>query len=197
MSWLIETAVDRVAAAGFYMANVIRGGKPAPTKRMSATYVSNLVCGTALVMILLMNWITSAWSIGLATQLTKCLPGTAYLISRSVPDKIQRGQVVAYASKGLAPLLADGREVVKIAAGVPGDVVKVDATGVSVNGRHWGPLNAAVMKKAGTSVNRVKRTYRLGPNQFLVLGTLSRTYDGRYWGPIERKQLIGTARVLW
>ncbi len=193
----IDGAIDRVAAAGAYMANVIRGGKPAPTKRMSATYVSNLVCGSAVLMILLMNWVTSAWSLGLATQLTKCLPGTAFLISRSVPEEVARGQMVAYASKGLAPLLADGREVVKIVAGVPGDVVQVDDDGVSVNGRQWGPLNPVVMKKAGTSVDKVKRTYRLGDGQFLVLGTMPRSYDGRYWGPIERKQLIGTARVLW
>lgn len=188
---------DRLSAAGSYVANVIRGGKPPPEKRMSSTYVLNLVSGTALVMIVLINLVISSWRIGLNTQEVKCLPGTVYLVRQSPPDTVAVGQLIAYRSLGLQPYLKDGTTVAKLVAGVPGDQVTVDRSGISVNGKHWGPLNDVVMRKTAHSVDGLTRTFTVAPDELLVLGTLPRSYDGRYWGTIKRDQLIGNAWRLW
>lgn len=180
-----------------YIGYVIRGGKPPPEKRWSPVFVSNLVCGSLLVGILLMNLITSNFRVGLSTTEVKCLPGTIYLVRNGMPSEIVRGQIMAYRSSGLAPLLKDGSLVAKIVAGVPGDRVVVDASGVAINGKHWGPLNLQVMKKTHKTVASVTTDYVLKPGQYLVLGTEPRTYDSRYWGPINVRQLVGKAWRVW
>jgi len=188
---------DRLERAGAYVANVIRGGKPPPKKRWSSTYVLNLVSCTAIVLILLINVVIANWRIGLNTQNVRCLPGSVFLIAQNPPDTIARGAMVAYRSKGLQPLLRDGSTVAKLVAAIPGDRVKVDANGVSVNGKRWGPLNQKVMAKTGKTIASVTTEYTVKPDELLVLGVLPRSYDGRYWGPIKKTQVIGKAWRLW
>lgn len=180
-----------------FAANVIRGGEPAPKKRMRASYLMYLMAITAIVSVAVIEGVLSHWTIGVTGQVTKCLPGDVYLITKSVPAEFTRGQTIAYRSRGLEPLLDDGAIVIKKVAGIPGDLVEVNAAGVFVNQRWWGRLNQKVLRNTGRSVNDVSMSYRLAEDQLLVLGTLPRSYDGRYWGPISRSQVIGTARNLW
>lgn len=189
--------IDRISAFGGYLAHVIRGGKPAPEKRWSAAYVSNLVCWSAVVMILGLNFITSNWRIGLNTQEIRCLEGTVFLVRNKAPEAVERGQLIAYRSLGLEPLLKNNTTVAKLVAAVPGDRVTVDARGVSINGKFWGPLNEKVMSKTGKSIASVSKTYTVKEGELLVLGDLPRSYDGRYWGTIKASQLIGPAWRLW
>lgn len=189
--------IDRVAAAGRYLAHVIRGGKPAPEKRWSAAYVSNLVCWSAVVMILALNYLTSSWRIGLNTQEIRCLEGTVFLVRNKPPESVERGQLIAYRSLGLEPLLKNGTTVAKLVAAVPGDRVVVDARGVTINGAFWGPLNPKVMEKTKTTLAAVTREFTVPQGELLVLGDLPRSYDGRYWGTIKTGQLIGPAWRLW
>lgn len=188
---------DALSEKGAYLANIIRGGKPAPEKRWSSTYVLNFVSITAIILIILFEGVISHWRIGLNTQEIKCLPGTAFLVKQTPPDEIVRGQIIAYRSEGLTPFLDDGRSVAKIVAAVPGDKVVVSVEGISINGKLWGPLNETVLKKSGRSVESVSRSYVVAKGELLLLGTLPRSYDGRYWGTIKTKQIIGNAWRLW
>lgn len=171
-------------------------GRKAP---MSPTYVINLVCISAMVMIVFIQWALACWSLGLDFAPIKCLPGTAYLIRKAPPaiDEVRRGDLYAYASHGLAPLLKDGSSVVKIAAGLPGDRVDVNARGVFINHRWWGPLNPITMARTHRTVASVTRSFTLKSDEVLMLGTLPRTYDGRYWGPIKASWLLGHAWRVW
>lgn len=188
---------DALAEKGEYLAKVIRGGKPAPEKRWSSTYVLNFVSITAIVLIILFEGVISHWRVGLNTQEIKCLPGTAFLVKQTPPDEILRGQIIAYRSSGLTPFLEDGRSVAKIVAALPGDTVVVDAEGIAINGKYWGPLNKTVLDKSGRSVESVSKSYVVGKGELLLLGTLPRSYDGRYWGTIKTNQVIGKAWRLW
>lgn len=188
---------DVLSDAGAYLAKVIRGGKPAPEKRWSSTFVMNFVSITAIVLILAFEGVISHWRVGLNTQEIKCLPGTAFLVKQTPPDEIVRGQIIAYRSAGLTPFLEDGRSVAKIVAAVPGDKVVVSADGIAINGQPWGPLNETVLKKSGRSVESVSRSYVVPEGELLMLGTLPRSYDGRYWGTIKTNQVIGKAWRLW
>lgn len=164
---------------------------------MSFSYIATLIAGTGLAFFLVFGLVLSNWRVGLNTQVIKCLPGTVFIIRQSPPDKIERGQMIAYRSRGLLPFLQDGRGVAKLVAAVPGDRVKVDATGVSINGVYWGPLNSTVLRKSGRTAESVSTSYVVGQGELLVLGTLPRSYDGRYWGTIKSDQVIGNAWRLW
>lgn len=176
----------------------IAAGKAHP-KRMSPTFVINLVCISAIVIIFLIQWALSCWSLGLDFSPIKCLDGTGYLIHKDTPvaSEIERGSKYAYASHGLEPLLKDGSRVVKIAAGMPGDVIAVNAKGVFINGHWWGALNPITMAHTHRTVASVTRTFTIQPGEVLMLGNLPRSYDGRYWGPVKDDWLVGHAWRLW
>lgn len=175
----------------------IRGPEIPREKRWSPTYVINLVCISAVVLILVGRGIHDNFRIGLTYAEVKCLEGTGFFMRMSQPDTVERGQVYAYRSKGLAPLLADGRLVVKIAAAVPGDKVKVDASGIYINDKLWGALNPITMEKVGITVEAVTKEYTVPEGHVLMLGTLPRSYDGRYAGPVPSYLVEGPAWMLW
>lgn len=134
--------------------------------------------------------------IGYDPQAVRCLPHSVWILNRSAPTSIERGQYIQYIAKGIAPI-ADGALVVKIAAGVPGDRIHVDAEGVSINGAYWGPVNPESLHKAHLSVADITRDLVVPPGKLFVLGTLPRTWDSRYWGLLDDRQIVGRAWPLW
>ncbi len=181
------------------VANFIRGGKPPPAKRWTPTFVLNLVSGTALVMIVSIQWCTANYAIGLTFHDVKCMPGTVYWIAKEPLEieDLQRGNIYSYRAEHLMPLVPDGQLMGKVAAALPGDRVDVDANGIRINGSKWGDLNAIVLQKSGLSVKDVTRSFVIAKAEVLMLGTLERSYDGRYWGPVKSKQLVGRTWRLW
>jgi conjugal transfer pilin signal peptidase TrbI len=175
----------------------VRGPEIPKDKRWTPTYVLNLVCISAIVLILVGRGIHDNFRIGLTFHEVKCLEGTGYFLRMSAPDTVERGRIYAYRSKGLAPLLPDGHLVVKIAAAVPGDRVRVDETGIYINDVFWGPLNDVTMGKVGLTATGVAREYTVAAGQVLMLGNLPRSYDGRYIGPVPAFLLEGPAWMLW
>lgn len=186
---------SKVARLGASIAHFIRGGKPPPETRKSPHFWMNVVAGTGLFFYLLLSGFGSRFMVGIADQDVRCLPGRLFLVSKVAPqiDEIQRGKIYAYLSKGLEPLLPDGSIVGKIAAGLPGDEVVVDASGIWINGTKWGDINPQVMRNVGLALPDIQRSYVIGEGQALFLGTLPRSYDGRYLGPVSMEQVQGRA----
>lgn len=169
---------------------------PAPRKYTSTQFI-NITCAIAIVFILFFTWLQSSWHLNVAPQEIKCLPQSYFLVRQSAPDQIERGKIYTYRSKGLAPLLPDNVNMGKVAAGVPGDVVRTAADGIYINGVKWGDLNPIVLEKAGIKAESLYGEYTIPGGKYLMLGTLPRSYDGRYWGLVERSQFIGRAYPLW
>ena len=169
---------------------------PAPRKYTPHQFM-NITCAIAIVFVLFFMWLDGAWHLNVAPQEVKCLPQTYFLVSQERPEHIERGKVYTYRSQGLAPLLPDNVNMGKIVAGVPGDLVSVTAEGISINGQHWGPLNLEVVEKAGLELSELYTEYTIPDGKYLMLGTLPRSYDGRYWGLVEKRQFIGRAYPLW
>jgi len=159
-----------------------------PKKRLTSTFVINLTVGMLMAGMIFSEVVGAFVHVGINDQEIKCLPGTAFIIRQSPPDTYRRGHIIAYRSRGIAPLLPDGQIVAKMVAGVPGDTVEVTAAGISINGRYWGPLNA--------TVESVTRRFEIPEGELLLLGTLPRSYDGRYWGTVKLDQVIGRAWMV-
>jgi len=170
---------------------------PKKKKRVTLIFGINfLIC--ALIVGLIVSEIFFAFvRVGISAQNIKCLPGTVFIARQSPPKAYQRGQTLAYRSHGLMPLLPDGYVVIKLVAGLPGDKVEVTPAGISINGTYWGPLNPAVLEKSGKTTESVTRSFKIPEGELLLLGTLPRSYDGRYWGTVKFEQVIGRAWMIW
>lgn len=181
------------------IANFIRGGKPPPANRWSPTFVLNLVSGTAIVMILGIQWVTASYALGLTFHDVKCMPGTAYWIAKENLEirDLKRGEIYSYRAQDLLPLVPNGQLMGKVAAALPGDRVDVDANGIRINGEKWGDINPIVLEKAKLTIEEVTRSFVIAEDEVLMLGTLPRSYDGRYWGPVKATQLVGRTWRLW
>lgn len=173
-------------------------GPPIPKeKRWSPHTWLNIACVCGIVFILLGRHIEDNYRIGMVTANTQCIPGRYFWMWLDDDAVIERGETYVYRARGMEPILADGLMIVKLAAGLPGDRVRVNAEGIFINDKLWGPLNPEVMKKAGLTVEDVTTEYVVAEDELVMLGNLSRTYDARYTGPIKYKQLLGGAQRLW
>lgn len=157
-----------------------------------------VMCACLVAVLACVQWIfTTKYILGATLRDVNCIPGTVFVISRTPPDHLERGQLIGFITNGWAPYPPDGLLVVKVLAGVPGDHVRVDEQGIWINGKLWGPLNDYLIKKTYLQREALYGEYVLAEDEVLVLGTLPNTYDSRYKGPIKRSQLVGTAwRVL-
>jgi len=169
----------------------------APKKRLTSTFVINLTVGMLMAGMIFSEVVGAFVRVGINDQDIKCLPGTVFVIRQSPPKAYLRGQMIAYRSRGLTPLLPDGYVVAKLVAGLPGDQVEITSDGISINGAYWGPLNATVLEKSGKSAESVTRSFQIPEGEILLLGTLPRSYDGRYWGTVKLDQVIGQAWTVW
>lgn len=177
--------------------NWVKGPTIPKEKRWSPHTWLNIVALCGIVFILSGRHIEENYRIGMVTASAQCIPGRYFWMWLDDDAKVERGETYVYRARGMEPILADNLMIVKLAAGLPGDRVKVNAQGIFINGELWGPLNPEVMKKAGLTVEDVTREYVVAEDELLMLGNLARSYDARYTGPIKYAQLLGGAQRLW
>jgi len=123
-----------------------------------------------------------------------------------VPGAVHRGEFVqaclpdALASYAVAHEIlftggacANGSEpIVKVLAGLPGDVVNVDRD-VRVNGRTWPSSTIRSIDSRGRAVDlRLARgTFVVAAHSMLLLGLHPRSWDGRYFGALPSSAVTG------
>lgn len=126
----------------------------------------------------------------------------------------QRGDVIAFRSKGL-PMIEQDTYYIKRLAGLPGETLGIDPPYLLVNEEKVTQpeiFNRIAKKEDGFSgfyPAKVPPSYpaplaspsariTLGPDEYLVLGnnTLN-SLDGRYFGPIKRRAIIGKAFYIY
>lgn len=170
---------------------------PKGGKRWPAHVFLNIVSAVVIAWVLIFSWLEANWHVGVDIQEIQCLPYDFFMVGQKVPAMVERGKIYQYTASGLEPVVKDGTPMVKIAAAVAGDEVVVTADGVSINGTFWGPLNPIVLEKTGKTPTGVQASYVVPKGKVLMLGTLPRSYDGRYWGLVDSKQITGRALAIW
>lgn len=99
----------------------------------------------------------------------------------------QRGDVIVFHYP-----LDTHRDFIKRVIGLPGDTISVTSASVIVDGR--------VLQEPYISdrYNFEPDTWKLGPNQFFVMGdNRPNSLDSRTWGPLDRSYIIGKAVVVY
>jgi len=114
---------------------------------------------------------------------TRCLPEHLYL-GYPMEGELERGDVVSFkANDRIMFSMMNGKRIAKMIAGMPGDHVVSNSSGLFINGkfiakRHPTSLkNLAAKGKQPVDIDRV-----LAPGELFVIGTLPRSFDSRYWG---------------
>ncbi len=147
----------------------------------------------------LAGWATRAisrhYTLGLDLQKRSCLPWTAYLIHHQPPATIHRGDILGFYPRGKMGPTFEGKLVVKLIGGVPGDELLVREDVAYVNGRQIGPLD--LLAKLNKPSGYFDRRVLVPEGHYLFIGLLPRSYDGRYWGFVPRQDIVASARPLW
>jgi signal peptidase I len=100
----------------------------------------------------------------------------------------QRGDVIVFHYP-----LDTQRDFIKRIIGLPGDTISTTSTSVIVDGQ---TLHEPYLS---LPFNFANDTWKLGPNQFFVMGdNRDNSLDSRSWGPLDRSFIIGRAvAVYW
>lgn len=114
---------------------------------------------------------------------TRCLPEHLYL-GYPREAELKRGDVVSFkANDRIMFNIMTGKRIAKVVAGMQGDHVVSNSSGLFINGkfiakRHPTSLkNLAAKGKKPVDMDRV-----LATGELVVIGTLPRSFDSRYWG---------------
>ncbi|WP_432263217.1 signal peptidase I [Cupriavidus sp. TMH.W2] len=135
------------------------------------------------------------YRIGLDFTSIRCMPERIYWVKLGAPKVVRRGDIIAFvAPSGLMLPKFDGKMIAKQVAGLPGDVVTVKNDRAYVNGKLIGDL--ILNRKLGRGPGDFDRIEVVPPGKIFVIGTLPRSYDGRYWGFLDQRSLIGTVTPI-
>lgn len=105
------------------------------------------------------------------------------------PGRVARGSMVTIASSEL-PLPFDVEPfVIKQVAGVSGDFVRVDASGVYVNGKKV--VDSAPLFSPYKEVNG-----EIEEERVLLVNPVERSYDSRYFGDVDMSK-VKKVRMIW
>lgn len=145
--------------------------------------------------------------IGWDPQKNSCLPWHFFIYSPIDDVEVpRRGQLVRVNLPKHAPAafprqLREALETglpgggAKIVVGMPGDRIRIRNNWLVVNNEPWGFL--WLMNTLRLKDKQLDTDYRVPAGHYLVLGTQPESYDGRYWGVIPQKDILGSIRVLF
>lgn len=179
-------------------ARVIASRMAAPFKILRSDkarlrFLRNSLIGIAAAFIVAMASVTAFrqdYRIGVDLASVRCLPWRLYMITYGEPEVLKRGDYVAFVpTNGLMGEHFDGKTVGKMVAGLPGDKLVVKNNIAYIGDRLIGELD--LTEKLGKKPGDFDRVVTIPAGKVLVIGTEPRSYDGRYWGFLDQKLIIG------
>ncbi|VVP32040.1 S26 family signal peptidase [Pseudomonas fluorescens] len=148
------------------------------------------ITATFIVAIASVNAFRQDYRIGVDLATVRCLPWRLYFITYGLPQDLKIGDYVAFVpAGGLMGSHFEGKTVGKMIAGLPGDKLVVKGNIAYIGGRLIGELD--LVDKLGKTPGDFDRVEVVPPGKVLVVGTEPRSYDGRYWGFLDQKLIIG------
>jgi len=103
---------------------------------------------------------------------------------------------MAFRAERMAPYFKDGKVIIKIAAGVTGDHVKVGSQQTTINGSVI-IQGLPLADKLGKPSSAFKRDETIPAAAYWVTGKAPKSFDSRYWGYVYDDQVIGRAYALF
>lgn len=164
------------------------------TRMQFAVRATIAAAGVFLAAGFVISVLVSHYTIGVDLQKRACLPWRVYLIEKGTPAAISGGDVIQFTARRMGHGF-DGRHVIKMIAGVPGDRVVVKGDRVTVNGRDYGALD--LIGKLQRRPGGFDRVEQVPAGSVFVVGTEPRSYDSRYWGMVKIEEIDGSVTPIW
>lgn len=147
-----------------------------------------------------------AFQFGIDLQEYKCLPYTFYWFNSGrvgdVPNDtrkivLKHNQLVSFIPHDnmMGRTDLDGLRIVKIVAGLPGDIFEVKNNEAYINGEKWGDLT--LLKTLNKPSGYFDRRIVIPEGRVLLLGTTQFSYDGRYYGLIDQHEINATVYPIF
>lgn len=155
----------------------------------------------ALALVSVGLWLTGL-RIGLDVQRLigqpACMPSIVYLWHPGLPawPKVGEYIIARMPVTGLGVGARPGDRIVKRVMAIEGDTVKVESTELYINGSHTERLWLA-KSIPGKKPGDFDRDITIGEGELFLMGSTKESFDSRYWGPIKREQILGSAIPLF
>lgn len=140
-------------------------------------------------------YLTTRYSIGVDPQEHTCLPWRVFVIDKQDKD-VKRGEIYAFSAQKMEPYFPKGTQIIKVADAVPGDHVSVGPVEVTVNGSKVGE-GLALSEKLKRPVTRYVRQEIVPAAKLWFMGRTADSFDSRYWGYVDAKDVLGRAYPIW
>lgn len=137
--------------------------------------------------------------IGLPSEkFSGCLSYHLFLVSKS-DTKVERGGIYAMTlDRTIGGVVPAGSRFLKIVAAKGGDKVRVTSSGVWVNEERFYPLSLThLAQKMHLDMNQIQKTITVPAGELFMIGNTEISYDSRFWGTINEKNVLGRAFVLF
>lgn len=133
-----------------------------------------------------------------SAQFSGCLSYDVFLVSK-IDSSVKRGGIYAVTlDRPLLGKISAGAKLIKIVAAVGGDTVRIESDGVWVNETTFYPVPLDVVARhRHMNPAQLKKTFTVPLGELFLLGNTPISYDSRFWGTINEKNVIGRAFVLF
>lgn len=136
-----------------------------------------------------------------------CIPGKHLFLVDKLDTAPERGGIFAVKAESISPLLAgahpatnvirpfyeDGRNLIKVMDGLPGDKVVIEKDRVTVNGEENTTGGLLLTGTLLLDATTFESEYELSEDEYFMAGRTDNSFDSRYWGPIKARQILGRA----
>ncbi len=128
-------------------------------------------------------------------NITESLPQTVFLVKHGMP--FSKGDMIQFTyNADEEKFLPDGSRIIKIVAGIPGDVIHFEGNDFFINGVKFG--KAKEVSRTGKSLTKnISKT--LSEDEYFVFTPHPDSFDSRYihMGYISNSQIVGKVVRAW
>lgn len=169
-------------------------GRKGKCREPTLVYLSKALVLTVVLVGLYFVFL-ARFQLGFDLQSIRCLPFQVW-ITNTADHRVARGDYVEFrADERVSRFFQPGSRFLKEVIAEPGDHVVVKEGVVIVNARPLAELNLA--QTIGKPPSAFDRDFIVPKGHYWVMGTHPYSYDSRYWGTVNQRQIIGQSYPVW
>lgn len=125
-----------------------------------------------------------------------CLNARVFLIDKW-DTRFGNDDIVAFVMNVETGLLKKGDTWVKKVAAMPGQDVAVSDEAVTVGNSIYNLSTSYVLSKLQRDFDSVNSKWTLSEDQVFMIGETLTSFDSRFWGPIQKTDVVGKAYAIF
>jgi conjugal transfer pilin signal peptidase TrbI len=156
--------------------------------------VKHVIASFSLIAVVVFA-LAAKFTVAVPSQEYSCLFARYFLVDKQSLT-IKRDHLVAFRLPVNTPYFYKGSRWIKKLVGVPGDHIVVTVNEVLVNGKAYQNNMRQLLMKIDIPETKVTKEWHLSENQYFVIGETPLSYDSRFWGVINKSDMIGNAYAM-